>query len=228
MSYQHTWLDGAEVGISPGKVVCVGRNYAEHAKELNNPVPDRPLLFLKPKTSLVSLHDPVVVPRDRGRCHFETEIALLIGETVSQADAEQALAGVLGVGLGLDLTLRDLQNELKDKGHPWEIAKAFDGACPLSRFVSVQDIGAWQSLSLQLLVDQKLQQDGSAAEMVTGIADLLAYMSTHFTLEPGDVVLTGTPKGVGELKAGQQLDLQLMSSLSNEQKTHLAFSTKVI
>lgn len=228
MSYQHTWLDGTEAGVSPGKVICVGRNYAEHAKELNNPVPDRPLLFLKPRTSLVSLHDPVLVPRARGRCHFETEIALLIGETVSQVDAQQALAAVLGVGLGLDLTLRDMQNELKDKGHPWEIAKAFDGACPLSRFVSVKEMGAWESLTLQLLVDQNQQQVGSAAEMVTSIPNLLAYMSRHFTLEPGDVVLTGTPKGVGELKAGQQLDLQLTSSISGEQKVHLAFSTEVI
>lgn len=228
MSYQHTWKDGKPVELPLGKVVCVGRNYAEHAKELNNPVPDQPLLFIKPQTSLVSLSEPVVVPRDRGRCHFETEISLLIGNKLSNAEPQQSIAAVCGVGLGLDLTLRDIQNELKEKGHPWEIAKAFDGSCPLSSFVAMESIEDWKELQLELEVDQTLQQKGGAADMITAIADLLAYMSTHFTLEPGDVVLTGTPKGVGELKVGQELNVRLSGSNSNESQTYLSCHTEVI
>ena len=135
--YQHHWKDGTPVNLPLGKIVCIGRNYAEHARELNNPVPDEPLLFIKPATSAVHITRPLDFPRNQGAVHFETELAVLIGRPLTNASASDAEAAILGYGLALDLTLRDVQSRLKEKGQPWERAKAFDGACPLSPFVCI-------------------------------------------------------------------------------------------
>ena len=141
MSYQHQWLDGTRINLPVGKAVCVGRNYAAHAKELGNVVPDAPILFLKPSTSIVPLSPSFSIPSDRGSCHHETEIAVLIGQTISKIDLKDVPAAIAGYGLALDLTLRDLQNQLKKQGYPWEVAKAFDGACPLSPFMKPEQLG---------------------------------------------------------------------------------------
>jgi len=206
MSYQHRFVDGTSADLPVGKVVCVGRNYAEHAKELNNPIPTEPLLFIKPSTAITPLAEPIVLSSSRGPVHYETEIALLIGTRlsgdVSEAEACQAIAGV---GLALDLTLRELQDQLKAKGHPWERAKAFDGACPLSLFVPVASVPALDALSLELQINGTLRQQGSAEQMITPISRLLQQIAEVFTLLPGDVVITGTPAGVGVLQAGDQL-----------------------
>jgi len=192
-----------------GKLVCVGRNYAEHAAELNNPIPEQPLLFIKPATSAVVLQEPVHLPKDVGDVHYETEIALLIGSPLTKAKPEAALEAVVGVGLALDLTLRDLQTELKKQGHPWERAKAWDGACPLSDFVPVAEVEDWQELELSLAINGIEKQRGKAKQMLTPIAELLSHISQTFTLLPGDVVITGTPAGVGKLTTGDQLNVQL-------------------
>jgi len=206
--YQHHWKDGTPVHLPLGKIVCVGRNYAEHARELNNPVPDEPLLFIKPATSAVHITRPLEVPRDQGEVHFETELAVLIGRPLTNASAREVEAAILGYGLALDLTLRDVQTKLKEKGHPWERAKAFDGACPLSPFVPAEKITG-DNIHFTLDVNGKRQQTGDTDDMLNPIAPLIAHMSKHFTLEPGDVVLTGTPKGVGPLVSGQTLSLEL-------------------
>lgn len=198
---------------SLGKIVCVGRNYAEHAAELNNPIPEQPLLFIKPATSAVDMQQPLELPQGLGDIHYETEIALLIGQTLSKDEPEEALAAVIGVGLALDLTLRDLQTELKNLGHPWERAKAWDGACPLSSFVTVDKIKDWQELELSLKINGIEKQRGQAKQMLTPIAELLSHISQTFTLLPGDVVITGTPAGVGKLTTGDQLDLELINLL---------------
>ena len=187
-----------------GKVVCVGRNYAEHAKELNNPVPTEPILFLKPSTALVPMDQPWGIPADRGSCHIETEMALLIDKSLTQASESECLSAIAGVGIGYDLTLRERQSQLKEKGHPWEVAKAFDGSCPLSAFIGVEGID-WSAVKLQLVRNDQLQQDGCSGDMITPVAPLLAYISRHFTLLPGDVVLTGTPAGVGPIAVGDRL-----------------------
>ncbi|TVP58531.1 MAG: fumarylacetoacetate hydrolase family protein [Halomonadaceae bacterium] len=202
------------------KVVCVGRNYAAHARELNNPVPDQPLLFIKPASAVCELTQPLCLPNDRGPVHFETELTLLIGDTVSKADAGSALEAVVGVGLALDLTLRDLQQQLKDKGHPWELAKGFDGACPLSSFVPVRGLAADSRFQFTATIDGELRQQGDTADLLQAIPGLLSYMSQHFTLCPGDVVLTGTPAGVGPLYQGQQIVLSLADHLL--ESTHVA------
>lgn len=209
MPYQHTYLDGAPLDLPVGKVVCVGRNYAEHARELNNPVPTEPLLFIKPATAVVPLTDDVVLSPRRGPVHYETEIALLIGETLSgDVSDDQAAAGICGIGLALDLTLRELQDQLKAKAHPWERAKAFDGACPLSGFVAPAGL-TLTDIALQLKINGEVRQQGNSSEMITPIITLLRQIAEVFTLQPGDVVITGTPAGVGVLNPGDQLELSI-------------------
>lgn len=209
MTYTHEWDTGKPVGLPVGKVVCVGRNYAAHAAELNNPVPKAPLLFIKPATSVVSIYEPVVIPRDKGMIHFETEIALLIGKTLTNVEAHEAMNGIIGMGAALDLTARDLQDQLKKKGHPWEKAKAFDGSCPLSRFEPIDRFGSLDDIKIELAVSGEIRQKGSSAQMLFGILPLVQYISGHFTLTPGDVVLTGTPEGVGPLNTGDRLTIKL-------------------
>ncbi len=214
MPYRHRFTDGTEFAAAPGKVVCVGRNYADHARELNNPIPETPILFMKPATAVVSMTDPVMIPTDRGECHFETELAVLIGAPLCRASSAQAQAAIVGIGLGLDLTLRELQGQLKAKGHPWEIAKSFDGACPLSWFVRAAEIDFDAPLRFSLTLDGVLRQSGSSADMITPIVALLRFISGHFSLLPGDVVLTGTPAGVGPLLPGMQLTALLEGGFS--------------
>ena len=209
MTYQHRYLDGSPLALPVGKVVCIGRNYLDHIRELNNAVPETPILFMKPATALANLDEPIRLPAGRGECHHEVELAVLVGRELRNASAETARVAVAGYGIGLDLTLRDLQNDLKKKGHPWETAKAFDGACPLSPFLKPEDLPEPQATDLALQVNGVWRQQGNTRLMMIGVFDLMAYISTHFTLQPGDVVLTGTPAGVGPLHAGDTLLLRL-------------------
>ncbi|GEK47666.1 fumarylacetoacetate hydrolase family protein [Bisbaumannia pacifica] len=213
MRFVPRFTDGQDFTQALGKIVCVGRNYVDHAKELDNPVPSEPLLFMKPATSAVALDEPIDAPFSRGEVHFETELALLIGETLSEATAAEAERGVVGIGLALDLTLRDVQSRLKEKGHPWEVAKAFDGACPLSNFLRLERVPNWSALTFSLDIDGERRQYGEGADMIFPVATLLAEISRHFTLEPGDVVITGTPAGVGELPRGSELHFTLTGGL---------------
>ncbi len=205
----HRFLDGGQAPTL-GKVVCVGRNYAEHAKELGHAVPERPLLFMKPATSVVPLEEPIHWPVEEGICHHETELSVLIGTTLCRAHAEEARHAIIGWGIGLDLTLRDLQDKLKKAGHPWERAKAFDGAAPMSPFLRTDQWPKdWQDVHFGLLIDGVERQRGHTADMLMPILALLVHISHTFTLCPGDVVMTGTPAGVGPLVSGQQLTLTL-------------------
>lgn len=213
MSYQHT-LNGEQLNLPLGKVVCVGRNYAEHAKELNNPVPTSPILFIKPATAVVPFADVIEIPKQQGECHHELEMSVLIGKPLKNASEDQVKDAILGFGLGLDLTLRDLQSKLKEKSHPWEIAKSFDGACPLSEFVPVAALSDPINMPLTLLVNGNLRQQGITSDMITPLYALIAHMSKFFTLQPGDVVLTGTPAGVSALQPGDELLASLGDALT--------------
>ena len=213
MSYRHI-LDGKPLDLPVGKVVCVGRNYAEHAKELNNPVPTSPILFMKPSTSVVALEPGFAVPQDQGECHHELEMSVLIGKPLKNADEAAAKDAILGYGIGLDLTLRDLQNKLKEKSHPWEVAKAFDGANPLSAFISAAQLADPERTAIRLTVNEQVRQQGNTSDMITPVFKLLAFMSRHFTLLPGDVIMTGTPAGVAALRSGDRLQLTLGDLLS--------------
>ncbi|MGQ4877998.1 fumarylacetoacetate hydrolase family protein [Billgrantia sp. LNSP4103-1] len=216
MRFVPHFTDGQAFPHPLGKIVCVGRNYADHAKELNNPVPSEPLLFIKPATSAVRLDETLDPPFARGEVHYEAELALLIGERLTHATADEAERAIAGIGLALDLTLRDLQTRLKEKGHPWEVAKAFDGACPLTDFLPLSRVPNWNALTFELQINGELRQHGEGADMLFPIPTLVAEMSRHFTLEPGDVVLTGTPSGVGELPRGATLHLTLTGGLEAE------------
>ncbi|MCO1332804.1 fumarylacetoacetate hydrolase family protein [Microbulbifer sp. OS29] len=219
--YQHQYTCGNEVPFNLGKIVCVGRNYADHAAELNNPIPEEPLLFIKPATAAVSMAETIHLPVGRGSCHFEGELALLIGHRLSGANAAEVPAAIVGLGLSLDLTLRDLQTKLKKSGHPWEKAKGFDKSCPLSPFVKLDWLPDWDNLSYSLSLNDVLRQRGKTEHMLTPILDLVAYISSYFTLEPGDVVITGTPAGVGELHHGDKIALQLQGDWL-QVETHVA------
>ncbi len=209
MAYQHRFLDGSAVPLPVGKVVCIGRNYLEHIRELGNPMPTTPVLFMKPATALADLDQPLALPAEGGVCHHEVELAVLIGRELRRASPDVAREAVAGYGIALDLTLRELQNQLKAAGQPWELAKAFDGACPLSRFLKPEELADPQDTDLSLTVNGQVRQQGSTRMMMMGIFHLIAYISGRFTLLPGDVVLTGTPEGVGPLGAGDHLTLTL-------------------
>lgn len=217
MPYTAQFVDGSTFDSAITKVVCVGRNYAEHAKELNNPVPTEPILFIKPESSVVDLDQPFSIPESD--CHYEAEIAVLIGKELREASNNEVEEGVCGLGLALDLTRRELQSKLKEKSHPWEIAKSFDGACPLSKFVSVDVCPPMDQLEFTLDINGENRQHGKSADMLNPIIPLIAHMSRFFTLRPGDVVLTGTPKGVGQLKKGDNLSLTLGNELAVETRT---------
>src|SRR5690554_2131007 len=165
MQYIHRFEDGAAFQWPLGKIVCVGRNYAEHARELNNPVPSEPILFIKPATAAQPFAEPVRWPSEHGDCHHEVEIAVLIGRDLKNVSEEEAVQGIAGFGVALDLTLRDLQSRLKEKGHPWEIAKAFDGACPLSDFMPLDRAPNWNALVFELEIDGELRQRGEVSEI---------------------------------------------------------------
>jgi 2-keto-4-pentenoate hydratase/2-oxohepta-3-ene-1,7-dioic acid hydratase in catechol pathway len=206
-----TTEDGHSYAV--GKVVCVGRNYADHAKELNNPVPTEPLWFIKPGSCIVPMRDSIRIPQGRGSCHHELEVAILVGEKLSSADPSSVQHAIAGVGLALDLTLRDVQAVLKEKGHPWEIAKAFDGSCVLSDFLPPDGFDDLQQIEFSLAVNGSLRQRGSTAQQLFPVLSLLAIASTHFTLEPGDVLLTGTPAGVAALAVGDELCARIGNAL---------------
>ena len=201
------------VRASIGKVVCVGRNYAEHARELGNEIPKSPILFMKPASSVVSLHNDIVLPNPAlyGDTHYEAELCIQLAADLSAATIEQAQQAIGGVTLGLDLTLRDLQSKLKDKGHPWERAKCFDGACVLGDWIDPQTFGDFSHVKYQLYINNELKQDGNTGLMLFPVYELLAEISHAFSLQAGDVIMTGTPSGVGILQAGDALTFKLGS-----------------
>ena len=194
-----------------GKVVCVGRNYAEHARELGNEIPKSPILFMKPASSVVSTCNAIARPDSAlyGDTHYEAELCIQLSADLSAATAEQAKQAIGGVTLGLDLTLRDLQSKLKEKGHPWERAKCFDGSCVLADWVDPQAFGDFSQVNYQLIINDELKQDGDSALMLFSVYELLAEISHAFSLQAGDVIMTGTPSGVGILQAGDQVKLKL-------------------
>jgi len=177
----------------------------EHIRELGNETPDTPVIFMKPATSVIGDGDTIVIPAYSKDCHHEAELAVLIGTTGKDIPAERALEHVAGYGVAIDLTLRDVQAELKKKGLPWDIAKGFDTACPLSPFVPAARVADPQDLRILLTVNGETRQDGSTSLMIHPVREIISYLSGIFTLEPGDVVLTGTPAGVSAIVSGDKL-----------------------
>ena len=188
-----------------GKIVCLARNYAEHIRELGNTTPDAPVLFIKPATSIIASGDKIVIPSYSEQCHHEIELAVLIGTSGRHINAEDAMGYVAGYAVALDMTLRDTQTTLKEKGLPWEIAKGFDTSCPLGEFTPAAQIPDPHNLRLTLKVNGEVRQDDSSALMLRRIPEVIAYASGIFTLEAGDILLTGTPSGVNRVVSGDRL-----------------------
>ncbi|WP_437612148.1 fumarylacetoacetate hydrolase family protein [Erwinia sp. V71] len=206
--YQHRNWQGALLDYPVSKVVCVGSNYAKHIKEMGSATPEEPVVFIKPETALCDLRQPLSIPQQFGEVHHEIELAVLIGATLKQASEEHVKKAIAGYGVALDLTLRDVQAGLKKAGRPWEKSKAFDNSAPLSGFIPASEFsGDPQDTQLKLVVNGEVRQHGSTAEMMTKIVPLIAYMSQYFTLRAGDVILTGTPEGVGPMASGDQLEV---------------------
>jgi len=192
--------------MTPGKIVCVGRNYAEHIKEMSTSRTKDPVLFLKPNSALCDASRPLHIPTQYGAVHHEVELAVCIGREARNISEDEVPGYIAGFGLALDLTLRDLQSIAKAKGLPWAVAKGFDGACPVSEFTPAHEVANAQELELELKVNGTLRQKGNTRQMIFTIPLLISYISKFFTLEAGDLVLTGTPAGVGPLTPGDRIE----------------------
>ena len=188
-----------------GKILCIGRNYSDHIKELGNANPEAPVIFIKPASSVIGEGEVIVIPPYSRECHHEAELALLIGRKGKDIPVDRAMEYIAGYGVGIDLTLRDVQDEQKKKGLPWEIAKGFDTACPLSSFVEASGVADPQNLPIRLTVNGGMRQDGNTSGMIHRIPAIISHMSGCFTLDPGDVILTGTPAGVSRIVPGDRL-----------------------
>lgn len=208
--YQHRNWQGALLDFPVSKVVCVGSNYTKHILEMGSTPPEEPVLFIKPETALCDIRQPLVLPQGLGSVHHEVELAILIGATLRQATEEHVSKAIAGYGVALDLTLRDVQSKMKKAGQPWEKAKGFDNSCPVSGFIPASELGSDpQNVSLGLKVNGDVRQQGNTEDMLHKIVPLIVYMSRFFTLRAGDIILTGTPEGVGPLNSGDELDITL-------------------
>jgi 2-keto-4-pentenoate hydratase/2-oxohepta-3-ene-1,7-dioic acid hydratase in catechol pathway len=189
--------------VLPSKVVAVGRNYAEHARELGNEVPPEPVIFLKPSTSVVGPGDPIVRPEGVGRVDFEGELAVIVGKLVRRLAPEDAIQAVLGFTCANDVTARDLQQA----DGQWTRAKGFDTFCPLGPWIET-DLDS-SDLAISTLVNGEVKQQARTSQLERGVAELLAFVSRVMTLLPGDVLLTGTPAGVGPLDPGDRVEVEV-------------------
>ena len=209
MAIHTVTLQGRPDPVTVGKIVCMGRNYVAHIEELNNARPTRPMFFIKPATALCPLEEPVRIPAYSNKARHELEMAALIGKPLKDAGEDEVYPAIDGYAVALDVTLQDVQDELKEKGHPWEIAKGFDGSCPISNFVPASQVPDPQNVLVRMHVNGELRHNDSTALMIWKIPELIAAASRYFTLEPGDIVLTGTPAGVGSLEPGDSLEMEI-------------------
>ena len=181
------------------KIICVGRNYVEHIKELNNEAPKDPVLFLKPDTSILLKKQPFFIPEFSNEVHHEVEILVKINRIGKHIDRKFAHKYYGEIGLGIDFTARDLQSKLKEKGLPWEKAKAFDGAAVVGKFLAKNDFKNVDDINFRLEKNDKVQQKGNTSLMLWKIDTLIEYISKYFTLKIGDIIFTGTPSGVAKV-----------------------------
>ena len=188
------------------KIICIGRNYAEHAKELNNPVPERPVVFLKPASALLVNDKPLYYPEFTEDLHHELEIVLRLGKNGKYVQPEFADDYYTEIGLGIDFTARDLQSELKAKGQPWEIAKGFDGSAVLGQFVPLTEIPDPAAIEFELRKNGEVVQAGNTRDLLFSFNRIIVYVSQFFKLQMGDLIFTGTPAGVGPVQVGDTLE----------------------
>ena|ERR1035437_1172797 len=191
------------------KIICIGRNYIEHAKELNNPVPKEPVFFMKPESAIVRNNFPFFYPEFSKEIHYEAEIVLHICKVGKYIQERYAHTYYDAIGTGIDFTARDLQQKCKEKGLPWEMAKAFDGSAPISEFIPKESFASLDDLNIRLDLNETTVQDGSSKDMIFTFDQVIAYISQFLTLKIGDLIFTGTPAGVGPVKLNDRLEVFL-------------------
>ncbi|MFM6976483.1 MAG: fumarylacetoacetate hydrolase family protein [Sphingobacteriaceae bacterium] len=187
------------------KIICVGRNYAEHAKELNNPVPTIPVIFMKPDTAILKDNKPFYHPEFSTDVHHEIEIVLKINKEGKHIAEKFAHKYYDEIGLGIDFTARDIQHKHKEKGLPWELAKAFDHSAPLSRFIPKDQFQNIYEMDFRLDINGKTVQHGYTKDLIFSFERIISFVSQYITLKKGDLIFTGTPEGVGKVNVGDQL-----------------------
>ena len=195
------------------KMVCIGRNYLAHIKELDNDLPTEPLFFMKPDTALLPEGEPFVYPDFSSQIHYETELVLRICRTGKNIDEKDAPYYYDAITVGIDFTARDLQNECKAKGHPWEKAKAFDGSAVIGKLKSIKNLDNSEDIAFGMKLNGEWRQRGHSRDMIFGFEKLIFHVSRFVTLKEGDFVFTGTPQGVGAVHPGDMLELFLENEL---------------
>ncbi|KYK34113.1 MAG: acylpyruvase [Thermoplasmatales archaeon SG8-52-3] len=205
----YKFKDGVKRDITIGKIVCLARSYKKHAQEMNSDVPKEPVIFLKPASSVIFNGDKINIPKMSNCLHHEVELGIIIGKRCKLVNKKDALNFVLGYLIGLDITARDIQSDFKKKGWPWTIAKSFDTFAPISDVVLKELVSDPQNLDISLKVNGKLKQDSNTSFMIFSIEEIIEFISKVMTLEPGDLILTGTPEGVDEIKKGDILEAKL-------------------
>lgn len=208
-------LRGSSEPIIVNKIVCLGQNYAEHAKELKFDVPSVPVFFLKPSSAIIHSGDQIVLPSISNNVHYEVEMTVLIGEGGKNIPLYSALKHVAGYGVGLDMTLRDIQMEAKKDGLPWSLAKGFDTSAPLSEFIPPDIVGDPKALRIQLHVNGKVRQSSGTNKLIFPVDKVIVYLSQFMTLERGDIIFTGTPEGVSRVDHGDKLEAVLQNADGN-------------
>jgi acylpyruvate hydrolase len=198
-------IRNSDKNYSVGKIVCVGRNYAAHAKEMGNEIPNFPIIFLKPASSLIFNNDTIIHPAYSSEMHHEVELVLLVGRKIKNALDNEAEDAIIAYAVGLDMTLRDIQTKLKSKGHPWTTAKCFDTSAVVSEFVSKYDYRLQGTEQITLKVNNETRQNSVLSNMIFNPVEIVKYISTQMTLEEGDLIFTGTPEGVGKVERGDQI-----------------------
>jgi 2-keto-4-pentenoate hydratase/2-oxohepta-3-ene-1,7-dioic acid hydratase in catechol pathway len=188
------------------KIICIGRNYVDHISELNNERPSEPVIFLKPDTAVVLKKFPFVIPAFSEDVHHEVEVLVKINKVGKYIDKKFAHKYYDEIGLGIDFTARDVQNDLKSKGLPWEKAKAFDGSAVISDFVPKNTVSSVENINFELRKNNAIAQQGNTSLMLWSIDEIVSYVSQYFTLKKGDIIFTGTPKGVAAVKEGDVLE----------------------
>ena len=188
------------------KIICIGRNYVDHAKELNNPLPKEPIFFLKPDSSLLRRNKPFFYPDFSTDIHYEVELVYKICKVGKNINKKFAHSYYNQIGIGIDFTARDLQRKSKEKGLPWTIAKGFDSAAPISPFIKISEFDDLKSIHFRLEKNGEIVQRGSSSDMIFPIDSLIAYLSIFMTLKTGDLIFTGTPAGVGPIQINDSLE----------------------
>ncbi len=188
------------------KIICIGRNYADHAKELGNEVPDEPVIFMKPKSALLQVHTPFYYPEFTNELHYECELVLRVCKNGKYIQERHAANYYNGITVGIDFTARDIQEICKQKGLPWEKAKAFDNSAAVGKFIDITPDFKKNNVNFKLLKNKEQVQTGNSKEMIFSFDAIVANISNYFSLNIGDYIFTGTPAGVGECVVGDELE----------------------